>query len=444
MDLRYRRIPLTLLSLFVVLVNFAFYQTAFANDSPAARPNILLIMADDLGYECLGVNGGASYDTPHLDALAAGGMRFTACHSQPLCTPSRVKIMTGKSNARNYVEFQMLPPGERTFGHLLKAAGYDTAVAGKWQLYGLDGERTGRGTLPQDAGFDEYCLWQVHNKESRYPDPSIEYTGEPAEKLAGRYGPDVFLDYMKDFIAREREAPFLLYYPMCLPHSPFSPSPVHPDWDEDRWKNDPKYFKSMVEYMDKIVGELVAQLEKTGQRENTLVIFVGDNGTHQRIRSVMADGTEVQGAKGETIDTGTHVPMIASWPTVVPAGAVNNHLVGFADFLPTLAAAAGIELPAETVLDGESFLPQLRGGVGVPHKALFTHYEPRWNTWGRSRYARTHQYKLYDDGRFYDVQADPLEQTPIPAHTEPDIHATLQITLATMAGIEQPARIVSE
>ncbi len=429
---------------FCLLLAACFLSLPVLAAAEEARPNIILIMADDLGYECLGVNGGASYDTPALDAMAAGGMRFTACHAQPLCTPSRVKIMTGKSNARNYVEFQMLPPGERTFAHMLRDAGYATAVAGKWQLYGLDGERAGRGTLPLDAGFDEYCLWQVRNKESRYRDPSIEFLGKPAEKLEGRYGPDVFLEYISEYIGRERDQPFFLYYPMCLPHSPHQPSPDHPDYAVDPLKKDKKYFKSMVEYMDKIVGRILTRLEETGQRENTVVMFIGDNGTDRNIRTAMRDGSEVRGFKGHSIDWGTHVPMIVSWPGQVRAGAVNAELIGFADFLPTFVALADSKLPEDAVVDGHSFLPQLKGERGTPSDALFVHYEPRWGNFTKARFARDHRYKLYDDGRIYDVQADPLEESPLTDAVPEEVQGRLQSALDTFAGVKMPARIVTE
>ncbi|MEX2141381.1 MAG: sulfatase-like hydrolase/transferase, partial [Pirellulales bacterium] len=125
-----------------------------ATAEESTRPNIVLIMADDLSYECLGVNGGRSYKTPHLDALAAGGVRFTHCYSTPLCTPSRVQLLTGKYNFRNYTQFAHMDLRETTFADLLKSAGYRTCIAGKWQL-------SGDAQAPQQIGFDEYCLWQA-------------------------------------------------------------------------------------------------------------------------------------------------------------------------------------------------------------------------------------------------------------------------------------------
>ncbi|MCP4450008.1 MAG: sulfatase-like hydrolase/transferase, partial [Planctomycetes bacterium] len=143
----------------------------------STRPNILLIMADDLGYECVGANGGTSYQTPVLDRLAATGMRFEHCYAQPLCTPSRVKIMTGIYNVRNYVKFGVLDRKQTTFAHLFKKAGYATCIAGKWQL----GKEV---DAPQHFGFDEFCLWQYFRgntdkagHDTRYENPHLEING---------------------------------------------------------------------------------------------------------------------------------------------------------------------------------------------------------------------------------------------------------------------------
>lgn len=185
---------------------------------PRLQADIILIMAEDIGAECFGSYGCESYATPRLDALARDGVCFTHCYSQPLCTPTRVQLMTGQSNARNYTAFGILDPRQPTLGPMLQRAGYATAVAGKWQLYGadLEGPRAGSGLHPRDAGFDEYRLWQVAQRSSRYWDPLIESETGPARELAGQYGPDVFVDFICDFITRHRTEPFFVYYPMVL------------------------------------------------------------------------------------------------------------------------------------------------------------------------------------------------------------------------------------
>jgi len=196
-----------------------------ATDARAAsRPNVVLIMVDDFGYECVAANGGTSYRTPNLDKLAAGGMRFEQCHVQPLCTPTRVQLMTGLYNVRNYTHFGHLDRGQTTFAHLFKRAGYATCIVGKWQL--------GRDmSLPGHFGFESSCLWQLSRRPPRYANPGLEIDGREVDFSQGEYGPDVVNTYALDYIARHKDQPFFLYYPMMLTHSPFQPTPDSPDWD---------------------------------------------------------------------------------------------------------------------------------------------------------------------------------------------------------------------
>jgi len=394
------------------------------SEGKIAKPNIILIMADDIGYECFGCYGGASYKTPALDVLAKTGMRFEHCYSQPLCTPSRVKIMTGQYNFRNYTNFGVLDPRQKTFGHLLQRCGYTTCVVGKWQLYGSvnqSAEVRGIGSLPEQAGFDEHCLWQVKDRGSRYRDPVVVQNGRDLEGLKGRYGPDVFTDYAIDFIERHKIKPFFLYFPMALVHNPFVPTPDSEDWKNKKHKNDNKYFADMVAYMDKIVGRIVAKVDELGLRENTLVIFTGDNGTNRNIKSKMSDGQVIQGDKGNTTDAGTRVPLIANWPDVIPPGKVCGDLVDFSDFVPTFAELTGAPLPKGMVIDGQSFLPQLLGKKGKPRKWIFCHYDPKWL--GRKeavRFVRDKRWKLYDNGDLFDVPVDKLEKNPNPPGPEAD------------------------
>jgi len=376
----------------------------------AGRPSIILIMADDLGYECLSCYGSLSYKTPVLDELALAGMRFDNCHSQPLCTPSRVKIMTGRYNFRNYTSFGHFDFTETTFAHVMKSAGYDTCIAGKWQLMG-------RGAAgPNDAGFDEYCLWHMEDafapKGSRYRSPKVIKNGKLFDGSEGKYGPDIFCDYIVDYIERHKSAPFFVYYPMALVHAPFVPTPDSSDWAQPEHKRDKKYFADMVACMDKVVGRIVSKLDALGLRESTLLLFTGDNGTGRAITSQMPGGT-IRGGKSLTIDTGTHVPLIANWKGAVPAGRVCDDLVDFSDFFPTLAEAAGAALPENVTIDGRSFLPQLHGRKGNPRQWLLCHYVSRRGR-GFKRFVRDKQWKLYHTGELFDVQADPLEKSPIP------------------------------
>ena len=388
----------------------------------AERPNIILIMADDLGFECLGCYGSASYKTPVLDELAGTGMRFEHCYSQPLCTPSRVKIMTGRSNARNYIRFGVFDFTERTFAHVMKGAGYDTCIAGKWQL-------KGRGfTGPYDAGFDEYCLWHMEDadapKGSRYRDPKVIQNGQVLGNLVGKYGPDVFCDYINDFVERHKSSsskPFFLYFPMALTHSPFCPTPDSPQWGQN--VTDKKYYADMVAYMDKVIGSIVRKLDDLGLRENTLILFTGDNGTPKGITSEMVDGSSIDGGKGSTTDAGTHVALVANWKGTTPAGKVSGDLVDFSDMLATVAEAGGASLPENITIDGRSFLPQLRGQTGNPRDWIFCWYQrdPGSTLY---RFARDQRWKLYGTGdhnragNLYDVAADTLEENPNPAGSQ--------------------------
>ena len=382
----------------------------------AERPNIVLIMADDLGYECLSGHGSQSYHTPELDALASRGMRFEHCYSQPLCTPSRVQIMTGRYNHANYTHFGYLDPAEITFANLAREAGYATCIAGKWQLNGLTYKLEGHqdNNRPAKAGFDEYCLWQLTQPKARgerYAGALIEQNGQLREYSDATYGPDVFTDFLIDFIQRHREVPFLAYYPMVLTHDPFVPTPSSPEWQSERNRKDPKFFADMVHYMDHLVGRIVRTLDELKLSENTLVIFTADNGTHRSIRSKW-DNRIIQGGKGTTPNAGTHVPMIAYWKGRTPTGKTSSDLIDFSDILPTFAEAMGITHPNPAVVEGRSFLPQLRGEKGNPRPWTYCWYDPLWGNLDqyKNQFVRDHRFKLYQDGRFFDVQEDELEK----------------------------------
>lgn len=393
------------------------------------RPNVVLILADDLGYECLGCYGGESYETPRLDEMAAEGVRFTDAHSLPLCTPSRLQLMTGRYNFRNWTAFGLLDPEERTFAHHMNEAGYATCISGKWQLYSynppdFEPEWRGEGTHPDDAAFDEYHLWHAEHTEekgSRYADPVVLENGTYRDDTEGEYGPDLHTDYLLDFARRHREEPFFAYYPMALTHGPFTLTPHSDGWAGDRHESDPDNFGDMVEYADHLVGRILDGLEEMGIREETLVLFTGDNGTPGAVTSTV-DGEAYPGGKGETTDAGTHVPLLATWRGTAPEGAVCEDLVDFADFLPTMADLAGHDLPDGEPFDGRSFLPQVRGERGDPRDWLYAWHDPRPG-WDKAefelrRWARDERWKLYGDGALYDLErgergTDPVtEETP--------------------------------
>lgn len=377
-------------------------------------PNVVLVMADDVGYECFGAYGSLQYSTPRINKLADGGVRFTNCFSTPLCTPSRVALMTGMSNVRNYADFGSLLPDQYTIADLFREAGYATAVAGKWQL---QGSANAEGVPPGD-GFDTYCLWNTGNTERRrFWNPSIECDGKIIDVSEDDYGPDIFTEFLLDFIETNRDRPFFAYFPMVLVHSPFLPTPHSKDRSsEDKQRN----FEDMVAYTDFIVGRLQDRLEALGLLRNTVFVFTSDNGTHHDLASQLG-GASIVGDKGAPTDAGTHVPLVVNAPGLIKGGRVLGDLIDFADFLPTLAEAAGLGLPAKIESDGISFWPRLLGHAGQPREWLYTYYFPRPfaeefatpYTNPEVAYVRDKRYKLYRSGELFDLRADPDETSPI-------------------------------
>ncbi len=415
--------------------------------APASRPNILLILADDLGHETINSYGGTSYKTPNIDALAKSGMRFASCYATPLCSPSRVELMTGRYGFRTSwinligrgapeeVNDYFDPKKETTFGQLLKNAGYATAIAGKWQLC----------DFPKNpdhlklCGFEQSLCWAwvVAGKQtSRYWAPVLWDNGQLRKVPAQVYGDDLFSDFLIQFMKQHRKEPFFAYYPMALVHAPHIAPPGSPRaaaaqkaaaqgnrvngkkkrtsalGQDDDLVNDPANFPDMVAYMDKTVGKLIAALGELGLRENTLVVFTGDNGTDRKITSLMGQ-VSIPGGKGTVTELGSHVPLIASWPGTIPAGGVNADLLNFSDVLPTLAEIGSAPLPRGVKLDGRSFAPQLLGQPGTPREWVFTQL-------GQNRFARDHRFMLHSDGRLFDIPNDLFEKKDLSASDQPE------------------------
>jgi len=408
---------------FVALLALAITVALALSAAADTRPNVILIMADDLGVECLGSYGGTSYATPNLDALAESGTRFTHGYSTPKCSPSRLNIMTGRYGFRMPQVWGHLPDDEITFGSVLRDAGVKTAVAGKWQMALLkDNPRH-----PQEKGFDESSLWAWH-EGPRYWQPMIWQNGVlRQEDIADRYGPDVYTEFLIDFMRENKEGPFFAYYPMCLPHfAKMDGLYVEPVGPNGRYQT----YKEMVEQMDRLVGEIVRAVDDMGIRENTLILFTADNGTPNKIVS-MRDGEEVKGGKAMHTNAGTHVPLIASWPGTTPKGSVCDDLIDFSDFMPTFAELANATLPADRVIDGRSFLPQLKGQPGSPRSWVYTEFEGLG-------WIRDKDWKLYTDGRFFDMKADPEEERPLEGEAlegrAAAERATLQAALKDLRG----------
>lgn len=424
------RWKITLPVIALLLASLAALQAA------EPKPNVVLILIDDFGYECVAANGGESYKTPVMDQLAATGVRFEQVHVQPLCTPTRVALMTGIINKRNYTHFGHLDPSQKTFGNLFKGAGYATCITGKWQLSnGLEG--------PAHFGFDEYCLWQLVRRPDRYKNPGLEINGQEHDYTKNEYGPDLVSSYALDFIQRKKDQPFFLYYPMMLTHAPYDATPDSPDYLTSVSGKNQKplgHFPDMVAYTDKLIGKLVAKLEELKLRERTMLLILGDNGTGRGTPSRFK-GRDVVGGKGTSTQWGTHVPGIGNWPGHFASGQVRNDMIDVTDFLPTICEAAGVPVPAELKIDGRSFLAQLRGERGTPREGLYVWYNPSGGAAAKFEFAHNQDYKLYADGKLYHVAQDDLEKSPLAEAALDDkarsAKAQLQALLKAHAGARE-------
>jgi len=385
---------------------------AVVSPGPAeGPPNIVLILADDLGIECLSMYGGSSHLTPNLDRLASQGMRFTHCFSNPYCSPSRAELLTGRypyANGIKEVIYDLdrhqnliLETDEPSFARQLQAAGYTTAIAGKWQLSFLHQNNTINA-----FGFDQYQCWQIFddagNKTTRFHHPHFIRNGAVIhDEIAQRYGPEVNAAFLIDFIQNQaaNNRPFLAYYTCLLPHFPWVPTPDSKDkryvFPNATHKGDPRYFPDMVRYLDHNVGRLMLAIEKAGVADNTVVIFVADNGTQQGLTNVWGDGRVVHGGKGTMTDLGTRVPLILRWPGKVEPGTVSGDMVDFVDFLPTLCEIAAAPLPDQTI-HGQSFLPQLLGEPHTPREWI--HVQDK-----TQRHIRSGTHILTDNGQLRPV-----------------------------------------
>ena len=396
----------------IVFHVFILAPISFAND----QLNVILIMADDSAADNYGCYGNKFFSTPRLDSLARTGAKFNHCYSEPVCTSSRVKIMTGRDGIRNYVQFGTLDKDEVTFGNMMKGANYETAIAGKWQLHGGS-----RGTLAPACGFDNYCLWNYPGtSRSRFWNPSLMRDGKLMETTEKDYGPDILTDYLIEFIGKNRSKPFFAYYPMLLVHSPFLETPDSKLNANRLISKSLTNFRDMTAYADKCVGRIVDALEKYGLRDRTVIIYTTDNGTSRSLTYPYGEEKR-KGEKAYATDGGTHAPLIVNCPGTVPAGTVSDDLVDFSDVLPTIADITGAKLP-EVKLDGRSFWPQCLGTKGNPRDFIFQYYYPKYKPAAAKHgqgvndqeiiWAQNQRHKLYRDGTLYAV-IDRYEKTPL-------------------------------
>jgi arylsulfatase A-like enzyme len=388
----------------------------------SSKPNIILFISNDFGFELPNYNGG-EYRTPNLDFLADNGLHFRQCYNHPDGSPSRIAILTGKYNFRNYVNWGILPPGEKTIGNMLHDAGYATCWVGKWQLSGAD-----KRIL--SAGFDKYRVFlpKGHGqREHRYKDPKLYENGDylPDNVTKGQYSEDMLYDYLKTFIHQNKSKPFFAIYATLLPAKPWVPTPDDPEFktcnsDNDLTMSDQKYFPSMVTYMDKIVGKVRKKLENEGIANNTIIMFTSATQTDSRITSTWR-GQEIAGTKTTTSKAGTNIPLLVYWPTNIAGGQKNNTLIDFTDFLPTLADVAHIPVPNNYgTLDGTSFYDNMTGVTGKDRKWVFCQWDNNpLDDVPVERFINDRIYKLYDtvgegNGKFYNIADDMWETHPIP------------------------------
>jgi arylsulfatase A len=373
----------------------------------AGRPNIVFILSDDYGLDGVGCYGSDRHKdrTGNLDALASGGIRFELCYSTPLCGPTRCQINTGRYPFRtggltNPTAVKPVPQDEYPLARVLKEAGYDTCHVGKWRQM---------GATPSDWGFGEYITDPTAG--GWYWQKSYTKNGQLVEMDKEFYYPDVAHDFAVDFLRRHaptgssKVAPFYLYYASHLVHGPILRTP-----DSKPDEKDPvTLYNDNVAYLDKQVGLLVAELDRLGLRESTLIVFSGDNGTAGQSGTI--GGRQINGHKGTMMEGGARVPLIANWKGVAPAGRVLKDLVDFSDILPTFAEVAGAKTPASVAYDGCSFAPQLRGEKGKPREWIFVQL-------GRNWYVRDSGWKLNQAGELFGMNDSPFVEKLVPADSK--------------------------
>ena len=358
------------------MVSCAVPPAATAADGPAgSRPNVVVLLCDDLGYGDLGCYGHPVIETPRLDALAASGLRLTDCHAAaPVCSPSRAGLLTGRTPDRTGVYDWIhaghpvhLPASEVTIATLLKSAGYATCHVGKWHLNGLFNKAS--QPQPGDHGFDHWFATQNNASPSHENPNNFVRNGEPVGPLEG-FSANLIVDEAVDWL-KEREAaddaqPFFLFTCFHEPHEPVASPPdivesvIGRSWHEDQ----AQYFANVMN-VDRAVGTLLDTLEELGERENTLVVFTSDNGPETLNRYARANRSYgspgvLRGMKLWLYEGGHRVPGILNWPGVIEP-AVGNVPVCSTDLLPTACELAGVPVPTDRPLDGTSLVPLLKG-----------------------------------------------------------------------------------
>lgn len=386
------------------------------------KPNIIYILADDLGIGDVSCYGSDKNKTPIIDQFAKGGIRFTHGYTAPLCGPSRAMILTGRYAFRTGAVNQdrvakIKPENEVLIPTVLKTQGYASSMVGKWSQFGL---------TPKDFGFDDYITFQgsgdYWSTEKKKSENYIE-NGENKKLDSLTYMPDLMHKHLVKFLTENKDNPFFLYYSMVHVHAVIQRTP-----DSKPGSN---LYEDNTAYMDKLVGKLLQTLDDLKLRENTLIVFMGDNGTASQYanRSTIG-GKSLSGKKGTMLECGSLVPTIASWPGVIEAGKVSDLLIDSSDILPTFADVAGATLNPKIVIDGRSFLPQLMGKKGNPRDWIFIELGNKW-------YVREANWKLNREGELFDMSNAPFEEKLVSNYAENKeasaAYSRLQTALKTLS-----------
>jgi len=388
----------------IVIASVALTTTVQAEEIKPKKPNIIFILADDLGIGNVGCYGADNFKTPNIDALAKSGIRFDHCYASPLCGPTRALLMTGRyayhtGMTSNQTGSLLNPAKEIMMPRVLKSAGYVTAQCGKWSQLPLE---------PGDWGFDEYLRFTGSGKYWNTQKDNKTYTvnGKEVPLSDGEYLPDKMQKFVFEFITRHKDEPFYVYYPMSHVHAQILPTP-------DSAPNSQDLYKDNIVYMDKLVGKLMAELDRLKLRETTLVAFASDNGTAKPYyeRSTV-QGKALSGHKATMLECGALVPCIASWQGVIKPGQEVKSLINICDFYPTLAEIAGAEPPKGVTIDGKGFSQQLVGKSNLwPRDWIFVELGRRW-------YDRDTAWKLNESKELFDMRNAPFEETLVPDNTQ--------------------------
>jgi len=415
---------------FIILVGLLGRAAPAGAAGSPSRPNIIFILADDYGVGEVSAYGADNYKTPNIDALARGGTRFTHAYTPSLCGPSRATILTGRYLFRTGATNQdatgrFTPAMETMMPHILKPAGYVSAAIGKWGQLPLG---------PAEFGFDEYLkfqgsgiYWNTQAKGKKY-----EVNGKTVPLRDKEYMPDVMHRLAVDFITRHHDEPFYLYYSLSHVHAEILPTPESVPDSKDIYADN-------VTYMDKLVGKLIAELERQHLREKTLIVFFGDNGTaNVRADRAMIGGRRLDGAKGSMLEGGSLEPLIVNWPGVTPAGQVRSDLIDSTDFVPTFAEMAGAKLPEKKKIDGRSFAGAIRGEPVQGREWVYLQLAKEW-------YTREAGWKLTQAGKLFDMSDAPFSEKLLPADSrDPAASAARQRLQAALDQLDPASGFVDD